>query len=126
MAAERAHLRGLWHSGDVERFSYVAVLAGALVGTASLEVFLRTRVYRRWRRLGLTVLCTIPLFIIWDLYAIAERHWWFNLERITGVYLPGSLPLDEVLFFMTIPVLSVLTYEAVRSVKSRWPAGDEA
>ena len=124
--SEWADAVGLWHSGDVERFSYVAVLAAALIGTASLEIVLRTRVYRRWRRLVLTVLCTIPLFIVWDLYAIAERHWWFNVDRITGVYLPGQLPLDEVLFFMTIPVLSVLTYEAVRAVKSRWPAGDEA
>lgn len=125
-AADRAHIVGLWHSNRVERFAYVAVLAGALLGTLSLEVFLRTRVYRRWRRLLLTVVFAIPIFIIWDLYAIAERHWWFNIERITGVYLPGDLPLDEVLFFITIPILSVLTYEAVRAVKHRWPAGDEA
>jgi hypothetical protein len=34
------------------------------------------------------------------------------------------VPVDEILFFVTIPIASVLTLEAVRSVKS-WPAGDE-
>lgn len=110
---------------DLERFAYVGVLVFCLLGTAWLEILLRTRVYRRWRRLLLTIVCVVPAFIIWDLYAIAERHWWFDLTRITGVFLPGNLPLDEVLFFVTIPIVSVLTYEAVRSVKAAWPAGDE-
>ena len=107
------------------RFSYVAVLAFCLLGTAWLEVVMRSRVYRRWKRLLLTVLLVVPLFVIWDLYAISQRHWWFDESRITGVKFPGNLPLDEVLFFITIPIVSVLTYEAVRAVKSTWRGGDE-
>ena len=37
---------------------------------------------------------------------------------------PGGLPLDEVLFFVVVPIASLLTLEAVRSVK-RWEVGDE-
>ena len=44
--------------------------------------------------------------------------------RILGVYGPWSVPVDEVLFFITIPIAAVLTFEAVRSVRG-WPAGDE-
>jgi lycopene cyclase domain-containing protein len=106
------------------QLSYVAVLAGCLLGTAWLEVVLRSRVYRRWRRLLLTVLLTVPAFIIWDLYAISRGHWWFDRERITGVFLPGGLPLDELLFFIVIPIVSVLTFEAVRSVKATWTVDD--
>jgi lycopene cyclase domain-containing protein len=109
----------------VLRLSYVTVLVACLIGTAWLEIVLHARVYRRWRRLLLTIVLVIPAFIVWDLYAIARGHWWFDTERITGVFLGGGLPLDEVLFFIVIPILAVLTYEAVRSVKSRWPAGDE-
>ena len=36
---------------DVERFSYVGVLLFVVFGSIWLEVFLRTRVLRRWRRL---------------------------------------------------------------------------
>jgi lycopene cyclase domain-containing protein len=106
------------------RFAYLGVLAFVVVGTLWLEFVVRTRVYRRWRRLLLSVLPVAAIFIVWDLYAIAAGHWWFDTSRITGVVLPGGLPIDEVLFFLIIPVASVLTLEAVRGVK-RWQVGDE-
>ena len=37
----------------------------------------------------------------------------------------GGVPLDEILFFMVIPLAAILTLEAVRSVRG-WKAGDEA
>jgi lycopene cyclase domain-containing protein len=109
----------------VERLSYVAVLMGCLVATIWLEFALRTRVMRRLRRLILTIVIVMPAFILWDLYAINQGHWWFDNDRILGVFLPGRLPIDEVLFFITIPIVSVLTFEAVRAVKSSWVVGDE-
>jgi lycopene cyclase domain-containing protein len=108
----------------MSRFAYLGVLAFVLLGTAWLEVVLRTRVYARWRRLVLALAPVVVLFCLWDLYAIASGHWTFDPERITGVLLPGGLPLDEVLFFVVVPIASVLTLEAVRSVK-RWEVGDE-
>ena len=108
----------------MSHLSYVGVLAFVVVGTAWLEVALRTRVYRRWRRLLLAVVPVVVVFSAWDLYAIAGGHWTFDPARVTGVELPGSLPLDEVLFFVVVPVAAILTLEAVRAVK-RWEVGDE-
>ena len=108
----------------MNRFAYVGVLLFVVVGTAWLEVFLRTRVYRRWRRLLLSLLPVLAVFVVWDLYAIAAGHWTFDPDRTTGVLFPGGLPLDEVLFFLVIPVAAVLTLEAVRSAR-RWEVGDE-
>ena len=108
----------------MSHLSYVGVLAFVVIGTAWLEVALRTRVYRRWRRLLLAVVPVVVLFSVWDLYAIAQGHWTFDPARVTGVDLLGSLPLDEVLFFVVVPVAAVLTLEAVRAVK-RWEVGDE-
>jgi lycopene cyclase domain-containing protein len=85
------------------------------VGTAWLEVGLRTRVYRRWRRLLLTVVPVAALFLLWDVYAIAAGHWWFDESMITGIRLPGDVPIDELVFFVMVPIASVLTLEAVRS-----------
>jgi lycopene cyclase domain-containing protein len=107
------------------RLSYVAILAFVLVGCLWLEVALRTRVLRRWRRLLLTVVPVVLVFFAWDAYAIANGHWHFDVERILGLSLPGSVPLDEVLFFVTIPLAAILTLEAVRSVKAHWIVGDE-
>jgi lycopene cyclase domain-containing protein len=108
----------------VSRFAYLGVLVFVLVGTAWLEVLLRARVYRRWRRLLLTLLPVVAVFVVWDIYAIASGHWTFDPERTTGVILPGNLPLDELLIFNVIPIAALLTLEAVRSVK-RWEIGDE-
>jgi lycopene cyclase domain-containing protein len=109
----------------VGRYSYVAILAFVMAGCLWLEVALRTRVFRRWRRLVLSILPAVVIFYVWDVYAVAEGHWWFDTERILGVYLPGSVPFDEVLFFVAIPIASILTLEAVRSVKPHWGVGDE-
>ena len=106
------------------RFAYVGVLVLVVLGTAWLEVLLRTRVYARWRRLLLALVPVVVIFSAWDVYAIAAGHWTFDADRTTGVLLPGALPLDEVLFFVVVPIAALLTLEAVRSVK-RWEVGDE-
>jgi lycopene cyclase domain-containing protein len=108
----------------MSRFAYLAVLAFVVVGSSWLEIALRTRVYARWRRLAVALGPVVAIFCAWDLYAIAAGHWTFDPARTTGVLLPGGLPLDEVLFFLVVPIAGVLTLEAVRSVK-RWEVGDE-
>jgi lycopene cyclase domain-containing protein len=104
--------------------TYLAVLAGCLIGTAPLEVLLRTRVYARPVRLALALAPVLVVFVGWDLYAIARHQWSYDRARTAGVVLPGRLPLEELLFFLVIPVCAILTLEAVRAVRG-WPVGDE-
>ena len=108
----------------VTQFAYAAVLGLVLIGCLWLEVALRTRVLARPRRLLLTIAPVVVIFFIWDAYAVSHDHWWFDTERIVGLYAPWSVPLDEIGFFIVIPLASILTFEAVRSATS-WPAGDE-
>ena len=104
--------------------TYLAVLAGCLAAAVWLEPVLKVNVFRRWRRLLLAVLPVAAVFAVWDLLAIAAGHWTFDRAQITGILLPGRLPLDEVLFFLVVPVCAILGFEAVRAVLRR-PAGDE-
>lgn len=108
----------------MSHLTYLAVLVCCLLGTLPLELVLRTRVYARWHRWLLALAPTLVVFIAWDLYAIAAGHWTYDLTMMTGVLLPGRLPLDEVLFFAVTPTCAILAFEAVRAVK-RWPVGDE-
>lgn len=107
----------------MNHLAYLGVLAFVLVGSAWLEVALRTRVLARWRRLLLALAPVAVVFALWDGYAVAAGHWTFDPDRTTGVRL-GALPLEEVLFFVVVPFAAVLTLEAVRAVK-RWEVGDE-
>ena len=108
----------------MRHLTYVAVLGACLAGALWLEPVLRVGVLRRWRRLALTVLPVALVFVAWDLAAIAAGHWDFDPEQTTGVVLPGRLPLEELLFFLVVPVCAILALEAVRAVLG-WRAGDE-
>lgn len=104
---------------------YLAVLAFCLVGTLPLELFLGVRVYRQWRRLVLTLLPVVAVFVTWDLFAINAGQWSFDKTQLLGVTLPGDLPLEEVLFFLVVPTASLLALEAVHRVRG-WPIDDPA
>ncbi|MCA0143615.1 lycopene cyclase domain-containing protein [Blastococcus sp. LR1] len=106
----------------MEQFTYLGLLLGCLVVTAPLELLLRVRVYARWRRLLLAVLPEFSVFVVWVLYAIAQGHWNYSATRTLDVRLPGGIPVEEVLFFLVVPLCSVLALEAVRKVTG-WDAG---
>ena len=75
------------------------------------------RVYRQPRRLLLTLLPVVAVFSVWDLYAIAADHWAFDPAQTVGLVLPGGVPVEELLFFVVVPICAVLAFEAVRRVK---------
>ena len=108
----------------MRHLAYLAVLAFCLLGTLPLEVWLGVRVYRRPRRLLLTLVPVVAVFIAWDLYAVSAGHWEFDPAQTLGLVLPGDVPVEELLFFLVVPTCAVLAFEAVRRVKG-WPAGDE-
>jgi len=95
-----------------------------IVGASSwLELLLRTRVLRRWRRLLLTLLLASVPFVLWDVLAVHLGHWSFDPDAVLSLRL-GGLPLEEWLFFPVVGFAAILTLEAVRSVRGR-PMGDE-
>jgi lycopene cyclase domain-containing protein len=110
----------------VSHLLYLALLAGCLIGTAPLELLLHVGVYAQWRRLFGAVVPVVIVFGGWDLYAIHRGQWSYDRHWLVGVVLPGRLPLEELLFFLVIPLCAILTLEAVRRTKPHWVIGDEA
>lgn len=108
----------------MRHLTYLGVLAGCLLCALWLEPLLRVGVLRRWRRLVRTLVPVAVIFTGWDLVAIAAGHWWYDQEQLLGVRLPGALPLEELLFFLVVPVCAVLGFEATRVVTG-WRVGDE-
>lgn len=106
------------------QWAYLLILAGCLCGAVWLEFGLRTRVLVRWRRLVLTIAPVALVFSLWDIYAIRAGHWTFDSNAVTGWVIGPDLPIDELLFFIVVPLCAVLTLEAVRSARG-WHAGDE-
>ena len=91
-------------------------MALCLLLTLPLEFVLGARIYRRPRALLLAVLPVVIIFSIWDVYAIHAGQWTYNPRYVTGIELPFGLPLEEVVFFVVIPICGLLTYGAVGTV----------
>jgi lycopene cyclase domain-containing protein len=98
----------------IDGYQYLIVLGACLVLTAPLEVF-GAGVYRQLRRAAVAVLPVAAVFVAWDLLAILGDVWSYNPRYITGVHL-GPIPLEELLFFVVIPLCGLLTYSAVSTI----------
>ncbi len=99
-----------------DRYQYLLLMAGCLAITLPLEVVLRARVYRRPRRLLLALLPVLVVFVAWDVLGIVRGHWTYSERYTTGILLPLDVPLEELVFFVVIPICALLTYEAVGTV----------
>lgn len=102
-----------------DRFQYLILMGLCLVVTLPLEFLFGARVWRRPRRLLAAMWIPVLLFVVWDMIAIARHHWGYNPRYVTGWKLPFNLPVEELAFFLVIPVCSLLTLEAVRRVLGR-------
>ena len=94
-------------------------MAACLVVTLPLELVLGARVYRRFRSLVVALIPVVLIFSVWDIVGIVRDHWTYNPRFVTGIQLGFGMPLEELVFFVVIPVCGLLTYEAVGQVMSR-------
>lgn len=99
-------------------WSYVAMLAFCLVGTLPLIPAFRLQVLRHPRRLLLTIAAAGTPFLVWDLLATRAGHWRFDPDQ-TLPWRVAGIPLEEIGFFVVIPLVSVLTFESVRVLRER-------
>ena len=99
----------------MDRWQYLIVLAACLLITAPQEM-LGPGVYRQaWRAAG-AVLPVAAVFVVWDAVAIAAHVWTYNPQFVTGFELPFHIPIEELLFFIVIPLCGLLTYNAVDTI----------
>lgn len=103
----------------MDRFQYLMLMGGCFLLTLPLELVLDARVYRRPRRLLRALRLPVVTFSIWDMFAISRHHWSFNGRYVTGWQLLFRLPVEEVAFFVVIPLCALLTFEASRRVLGR-------
>ena len=67
---------------------------------------------KKWRYLWAAILIPGAIFLLWDEWFTQLGVWGFNELYHSGIYI-GSLPIEEILFFICIPYACVFTYEAL-------------
>jgi lycopene cyclase domain-containing protein len=103
----------------MDRWQYLIVLAACLAITLPLEIF-GDGVYRQAWRAMRAIVPVAAVFLLWDEVAIGAQVWTYNSAYITGANIPFRMPIEEVLFFVVIPLCALLTYNAVSAILERF------
>lgn len=69
--------------------------------------------YKKYFSLFLSIIIVGSIFIIWDSIATVRGDWSFNDEYILGVKY-FDLPVEEILFFISVPFASIFLYETIK------------
>jgi lycopene beta-cyclase len=101
----------------MDRFQYSGLMIACLVLTLPLEFVLGARVWRRPARTAKAIAPAFVIFVAWDLWASRRGTWQFSDRYTLGVRLPGGMVLEELLFFIVVPMCGLLTLEAVRAMQ---------
>jgi len=88
-------------------------MGACLALTLPLEFVYRAGVWRRPVRLLRVLWLPVLVFSVSDALAVTHGLWHYNSRYVTGVELPGRLPVEEVVFFVVIPICAILTFQAV-------------
>lgn len=68
--------------------------------------------YRKWKALLPAILIVGGLFIAWDVFFTAKGVWSFNSRYLVGLHFL-HLPVEEWLFFFTVPFACLFIYECL-------------
>ena len=78
-------------------------------GPLSLSFDRKVHFVDKWNNVFKAILISLVVFVAWDAI-VTGRHWWFNERYILGIKFL-KLPIEEWLFFITIPYASLFIWE---------------
>lgn len=105
------------------RTNYLAVLLFISTCAVFVTLLFRLRFTGFWRYFFMTDAVVLIVYLAWDYWAIAKRNWYFDHNQILGIYLINKVPLEEILFFIIVPLMTVITYLALQKLTG-WSARD--
>ncbi len=94
-------------------YAYLYLHVFSLVPVLALSFDRKVHFYRYWKYLFPAIAIIGFLFIAWDEYFTRAGVWGFNPDYLAGWYLM-DLPIEELLFFFTVPYACIFTYECLR------------
>ena len=95
-------------------YLYLLINAFTLAGPLLLSFDKRVAFYQVLPKAFLAAAIVAVPFLIWDELFTQAGFWGFNPEYLTGLYI-GSLPIEEVLFFFTIPIACTFIYAVLNN-----------
>jgi len=83
------------------------------LGPIGLSFDKRVHYVSQWKWAFLAAIVIAIPYLIWDEIFTANAYWGFNSDYLVGTYL-GSLPIEEVSFFIVVPFACTFIYACVK------------
>lgn len=90
-------------------YTYLLLNIGTFVFPFFLSFDKRVSFFRTWGALFPAILIVGGIFLVWDEWFTEMGVWGFTPEYLVGIY-GGKLPLEEWLFFLTVPYACIFIY----------------
>jgi len=98
----------------LENYYYILINLVVFVPVLLLSFDKKVAFWKKRRALFKSIVVVGTLFILWDITFTYMGIWGFNNKYLLGISII-NLPLEELLFFITIPYASLFTYEVCRA-----------
>lgn len=96
------------------KYSYLLINIFVILFPLLLSFDKKVHYYKKWKYIFPGLLITGVLYLIWDYLFTFNKVWSFNDDYIIGLNFWG-LPLEEILFFVTVPFSCIFIYECLIS-----------
>lgn len=95
-----------------DKFLYLWIDILSIAFPLAFSFYSKAPFYKKWKYLWVSTLIPASIFIFWDECFTQMGVWGFNPRYLSGVYI-GSLPIEEIMFFICIPYACLFTYHAL-------------
>jgi lycopene cyclase domain-containing protein len=109
----------------VAKFYYSYVLLFIALCAVGVNFAFHLRITRSWRIFLATDAAVLALYSAWDIYAVKHHNWRFDPHQILGLTILGTLPIEEILFFIIVPLMTILSYLALSKLFPKLAVGDK-
>ena len=92
---------------------YLYINLAILIFPLLLSFERRIKYYTKFKALVTATAIVAAIFIAWDAVATLRGHWSFNPQYVLDFKVIG-LPIEEILFFFTVPYSTLFAYEGLR------------
>lgn len=94
------------------QYLYLLLNVFSILGPLALSFDKRVAFYKNWKALFPSIFIMMLVFIPWDVAFEVNGIWGFNDQYLCGIRIL-HLPIEEWLFFITVPYACVFIYECV-------------
>jgi lycopene cyclase domain-containing protein len=95
-------------------YTYLLINIAVVLFPLILSFDKKVHFVSKWKFVLPSVLITGVFFLIWDMLFTKLNVWSFNPDYIIGINFFG-LPLEEILFFLTVPYACIFIYECLNT-----------